>query len=193
LRAITDGPSYRPDPTVGEALARFYAVQRLCSDQTARKCRTCGFGPLELTFPNFEWRKQAIERHDIHHVLTGYACTLAGEIEMAAWEFGAGPFPDIRATLFCLPLLAAGAVSTPKKTFAAFQRGRWGRTLYGGDLAVLLHRPPGAVQTEIAPARERPLTVADALSFGRVMFAAFALAFSPLIAGLVFARIMGLP
>jgi len=180
-------------PTVGEALARFYAVQRLSSGQAASKRWTCGFGPLELTFPNFEWRKQAIERHDIHHVLTGYACTLAGEIEMAAWEFGAGPFPDIRATLFCLPLLAAGGISAPKKTLAAFKRGRRGRTLYGADLGVLLHRPLRAVQSEIAPARERPLTTADAFSFGRLILAAFALAFSPLVAGLIFARIIGLP
>ncbi len=30
--------------------------------------------------------KRALIAHDVHHVLTGYATTLKGEFELAAWE-----------------------------------------------------------------------------------------------------------
>lgn len=33
------------------------------------------------------WRKKAVPYHDLHHVLTGYPFSPAGEFEMAAWEF----------------------------------------------------------------------------------------------------------
>lgn len=53
---------------------------------------------------------------------------------MAAWEFAAGRFPDCRATLFCLPLVALGAILAPFQTFDAFVLGRNSRSLYGRDL-----------------------------------------------------------
>lgn len=39
---------------------------------------------------NFNWRRQAIAHHDLHHIVTGYPCSLAGEVQVAAWEFAAG-------------------------------------------------------------------------------------------------------
>ena len=91
----------------------------------------CEFGRIGLVLYNFRWRRQAIAHHDLHHILTGYACTPAGEIEMAAWEFAAGRYPHVAATLFCLPLVLAGAIMLPGRTFAAHLRGRRSRTLYG--------------------------------------------------------------
>ncbi len=79
-----------------------------------------------LRLPNFAWRRAAIQRHDLHHVLTGYPCTMRGECLMATWEFAAGPFPCVSATLFCLPLIAVGSVWSPRSIWLAFRRGREG-------------------------------------------------------------------
>jgi hypothetical protein len=51
-------------------------------------------------------------------------------MEMAAWEFAAGPFPNVLSTVFCLPLVAIGALIAPRRSFAAFARGRRSRSLY---------------------------------------------------------------
>lgn len=87
-----------------------------------------------IRLPNFGWRRQALPCHDLHHVMTGYPCTVAGELEVAAWEFAAGRFPHTGATLFCLPLLGIGAVGMPRRAFAAFVRGRHSRSLYAVGL-----------------------------------------------------------
>jgi hypothetical protein len=120
--------------TVREALAAFHRVHHLDPDATNAASWTCGIGPVTLRLPNFAWRRAAILHHDLHHVLTGYSCTIRGECQMATWEFAAGRFPHPGATLFCLPLVAAGLVWSPGAIWSAFQRGRRGHSLYGVDL-----------------------------------------------------------
>lgn len=83
---------------------------------------------------NFNWRKRALFTHDLHHVVTGYPCTMKGEMQVATWEFAAGRFPNIFSNLFCLPLVAAGTLLIPKKTFRAFQCGRQSRSLFAFDI-----------------------------------------------------------
>ena len=90
----------------------------------------CKLGPFALRLPNFAWRRKAIMAHDMHHILTGYPLTIRGEIQMAAWEWGAGRFPDWRATLFCTPLIALGLVWLPRRTWTAFKNGRRSVSLY---------------------------------------------------------------
>jgi ubiquinone biosynthesis protein Coq4 len=80
--------------------------------------------------PNFRWRQAAIDAHDRHHVITGYPLTIAGEIQLAAWEWGAGRYPDWRATAFCAPLIIAGALTMPRQTLNAFRRGKRMESLY---------------------------------------------------------------
>lgn len=87
-------------------------------------------GGLQVRLPNFAWRKAAIDAHDRHHLITGYPLTLAGEIQLAAWEWGAGRYPDWRATLFCSPLVLAGIVALPRRTWRAFAAGRQSESLY---------------------------------------------------------------
>lgn len=111
-----------------DRLARFRAAHGLESTHAPR-WRT-RLGPLRLTLPNFAWRRAAIDAHDRHHMLTGYPLTLAGEIQMAAWEWGAGPYPDWRATAFCAPLIVAGLLVMPRRTWRAWVRGRATTSLY---------------------------------------------------------------
>jgi len=91
---------------------------------------TCRIGPWVFRLPNFAWRQAAIDAHDRHHMLTGFPLTLRGEIQMAAWEWGAGRYPDWRATAFCSPLILLGAIAMPRRTWRAFRRGQTCQSLY---------------------------------------------------------------
>ena len=117
-------------PTLRAALAEFRRANRLPADETAITSWTRRLGPVTLRLPNFAWRREAILAHDLHHVLTGYPCTLSGECQMAAWEFGAGRMPHWAATWFCLPLVPLGLVWAPRRTLAAFLDGRRSRSLH---------------------------------------------------------------
>lgn len=117
--------------TVGVALARHREVNGIEPGATLAAAWVCKIPPFKLELPNFSWRKAAILRHDLHHILTGFPCTVRGECQMAAWEFASGRFPDYRATLFCLPLVALGVLLAPLDTFNAFVLGRNSKSLYG--------------------------------------------------------------
>lgn len=99
------------------------------ADPTAPKWRL-RIGPLTVTLRNFAWRQAAIDAHDMHHLITGYPLTMRGEIQLAAWEWGAGRYPDWRATAFCAPLIVLGAVIMPRRTLLAFRAGRGTQSLY---------------------------------------------------------------
>lgn len=117
--------------TLGEALQVFRQANGLQPDEAARRSWRCRLGPVRLPLPNFVWRRRAIEAHDLHHVLTGYPCTMCGEAQMAAWEFGAGKMPHWAAALFCLPFIVIGLLCAPQLTFHAFGAGRQSRSLHG--------------------------------------------------------------
>jgi Coenzyme Q (ubiquinone) biosynthesis protein Coq4 len=89
---------------------------------------------LRLYCYNFEWRRRALAFHDLHHVVTDYPCTMKGEMQVATWEFAAGSFPNIFAKLFCLPLVALGAVLIPWKLFAAYRNGTRSKSLFAQQL-----------------------------------------------------------
>ena len=83
--------------------------------------------------------KSALIAHDAHHVLTGYATTLKGELELAAWELASGGcrwspiFWLDRLTLFAL-----GLIFHPLATARALRSG-WGcRNLYGMSVRQIL-------------------------------------------------------
>ena len=79
-------PATRPqgDLSVGEALAAFRDANSLDAGYATAPRWRCRLGPVVLTLPNFKWRRQAIVRHDLHHVLTGYSCSMRGEFQIAA-------------------------------------------------------------------------------------------------------------
>ena len=116
--------------TVGEALAAFRRENGLADDESLRVSWSCRLGPVAVRLPNFAWRRQAIFAHDLHHVLTGFPCTMRGECQMAAWEFGAGGMPHWGATCFCLPLIVAGLLWAPRRILLAFLGGRRSRSLH---------------------------------------------------------------
>jgi len=124
------------------------------SDRAALDATHWHLGPglLHVRLPNFAWRKRALASHDAHHVLTGFPCTPAGEMQMAAWEFAAGRYPHAGATAFCLPLVGMGALLLPRRTFNAFLRGRRSTSLYSLALDdALLASPVDALRARHAP------------------------------------------
>ena len=130
------------DATVGAALARFRRENGLCQREREAKRWILRIGGWAFPLPNFRWRRRAIDAHDVHHLLTGYPCDVEGELLIAAWEFGAGRFPHWGATLFCAPLVLAGLVIMPRRTFAAWRHGRRCRSLYdAASLNALLGMP----------------------------------------------------
>lgn len=82
---------------------------------------------------------------------------------MAAWEFAAGRFPDCRATLFCLPLVALGTVLAPFDTFEAFVLGRNSKSLYGRQ--VNLEQSVASLRASTLPTTRPEVRVQDRLAF----------------------------
>jgi hypothetical protein len=133
--------------TAAEALAAYYAAVGIEADPARTETWVCRIGPVQLEFPNWPWRRDAITRHDLHHILTGYPCTMTGEMQMAAWEFGAGRYRHWAATLFCLPLALFGLLWAPRKTARAFRSGLGSNSLYGAELD--LNKPLAALHAKI--------------------------------------------
>lgn len=169
------------DPSVGEALAAFRAANGIPADGAATW--TCRLGALTLRLPNFGWRRRAIARRDLHHIVTGYPCTLRGECRMAAWEFAAGRFPHPAATLFCLPLVILGLLWSPRAIWSAFLAGRRSESLYGIGLSdTLLKSPLRRLRATVETGSRRPATLADVAAFSLLAAQATALVLAPALA-----------
>lgn len=143
-----------PRITLREAVSQFYLRHGFPEDGGVSADSWSPFGcrDLKVHLPNFAWRRKAIPFHDLHHVLTGYPFCPTGEFEMAAWEFAAGRYPNPLTTLFCIPLVGLGACLTPKRSLAAFVRGKHSQTLYTGrDYQELLDKSVAEVRAEILP------------------------------------------
>ncbi|MBK7397002.1 MAG: hypothetical protein IPJ34_12030 [Myxococcales bacterium] len=95
-------------------------------------------GSIPFPFPNTKARVRAVRFHDLHHILTGYRTDFRGELEISAWEIGAGCRDMIAAWQLNLGGLWAGAMLMPRRTFRAFVRGRRTTSLYDKDLDALL-------------------------------------------------------
>ncbi len=95
-------------------------------------------GPFPFPFPNTASRVRAVAIHDVNHVATGYRTDFTGELEIAAYEIGAGCRDFAAAWALNLGGMGAGPLVAPRRVLRAFVRGRRSRTLYGEDLDGLL-------------------------------------------------------
>lgn len=90
-------------------------------------------GSWMLRLPNPAQRQQAVARHDLHHVATGLGTDWRGEMEIGAWEVGAGLGGLWVAWLICVPFLVAGLMVVPRRTLRAYRAGRRCRSLFADD------------------------------------------------------------
>jgi hypothetical protein len=144
-------PSYDPAQSIGQARAAYFAASGFSPDggydDRWVKLR---IGRFFLPFPNTAARVRAVRLHDIHHVLTGYATTWAGEAEIGAWEIASGCGRHYPAWFLNFGALTIGLALAPVRVFRAFVRGRHSRNLYGGDFAEqMLERTVHSLRAEL--------------------------------------------
>ena len=128
-------------------------------------------GPIPMPFPNTPGRVAAVKFHDLHHVLTGYDTDTLGEFEISAWELGGGCGKFHVAWQLNLGGTFAGLLTSPRRTWRAFVRGRRSGTLYAQQYDALLTRKVGDVQTELGLTQEPEATATDALLFAGALVA----------------------
>jgi hypothetical protein len=102
----------------------FRREHRLDLNPAVRKIWLAQLGGAIMPLPNFRWRRQIVDAHDRHHLMTGHPPTLRGELLVAAWEAGSGCYSDWRARTLCAALMALGLVIQPLGTSNAFRAGR---------------------------------------------------------------------
>lgn len=115
-------------------------------------------GPIPFPFPNTAPRVRAVRYHDLHHVLTGYRTDFSGEMEIAAWEIGAGCRGFLAAWQLNLAGMATGSLYMPRRVFRAFVRGRRSSSLYGLSLDELLDSSVSDVRARLGVPEGEPDT-----------------------------------
>ncbi len=150
-------------------------------------------GPIPFPFPNTAPRKRAVQYHDLHHILTGYATSFAGELEISAWEIGSGCKGYAAAWQLNLGGMAAGALGMPQRTWAAFRRGRSSRNLYGAELDEVLRRSVSDVRRElrIDEPSARASVIVDMLLYVVAVIFGLAIGLLSFVVFLPFALVLG--
>lgn len=143
--------------TLREARDRYFAANRLGDGGYDAAWVKLQAGPVPIFVPNTQARVRAVRFHDLHHPLTGYGTTWAGEAEIGAWEIASSCADHAAAWLLNLAALAIGVVIAPRLTFAAFVRGRHSRNLYRERFdEALLAEPLADARRRLGLDREPP-------------------------------------
>ena len=120
------------DRTPREILSKFYTDNNLDQDggQSSSSVKIELTTKLHFYFPNFNARRKAVIKHDIHHLLTTYKTTLAGESEISAWEIASGCKNYWAAFLINTSGVMLGISINFWGVLKAFSRGRRTKNLY---------------------------------------------------------------
>lgn len=155
---------YPPHEPVRSARARYFEANRFGADGGYGDAWVeVKFGPLPVPIPNTPARVRAVRYHDLHHIVTGYDTDLLGEMEISAWELGAGCEDFVAAYVLNVGGLSGGAAVAPLRTLRAFARGRRSRSLYRQpDVEALLDGDVAAIRTLAhVPAEPVPVRPSD--------------------------------
>ena len=140
--------------TPRQLLPSFYRQYQLGDDGG----QSSSYVKVELTkklfvyFPNFDARRKAVFKHDVHHIVTGYPSTLKGETEIGAWEIASGCRHYWVAFVLDLHGVMMGLLFNPLGIYKAFVKGRRTKNLYNDALP-----DKQVMDTPIAEIRERLL------------------------------------
>jgi hypothetical protein len=144
---------YDPSMTVRDARARYFADNEFGADGGYSDAWVilAKLGPLKLGIPNTAGRIRAVQRHDLHHLATGYDTDMLGESEISAWELGGGCKDFYAAWVLNLSALGLGVLRSPAKMRRAFVRGSRSQNLYAQAIDdSLLDEQLGALRARLA-------------------------------------------
>lgn len=119
--------------TPREVLGQFYEDNNLELDggQSSSSVKIEVAKNFHFYFPNFDARRKAVIKHDIHHLVTGYsASSIAGESEISAWEIASGCKTYWAAFLIDTSGVMIGIPFNFFGVLKAFARGRRTKNLY---------------------------------------------------------------
>ncbi len=120
----------RPDDNVRDARDRYLEENQLTTELYTQRWVRPPVGPWRPRLYNPKQRRWAIARHDLHHVATGYGTDIESEMEISAWEVGAGLGRLWIAWMICVPLFLVGLVRCRQRTLAAYRLGKRCRSLF---------------------------------------------------------------
>lgn len=124
--------------TPRQILSQFYIDNNLPPDGG----QSCSSVKIELTkkisfyFPNFDERRRAVIKHDIHHLVTGYKTNITGESEISAWEIGSNCKTYWAAFLIDTSGLMIGLPFNFWGVLKAFAKGRKTKNLYHDTISM---------------------------------------------------------
>jgi hypothetical protein len=85
---------------------------------------------VSIYSPNFDARRKAVFKHDVHHIVTGYTSTFKGETEIGAWEIASGCRHYWVAFVLDMHAVMIGVLFNPLGVYKAFVKGRRTKNLY---------------------------------------------------------------
>jgi hypothetical protein len=169
---------------LGAALREHLAASGLPLDSgVSQRWIWVRFIGIPVVFPNFDARRAVLVTHDVHHLLTGYRTDWRGEAEIGGFEIASGCKQFWAAWFFNLGGFLFGLVIAPRRTFAAFVRGRRCANFYGADPRRMLEHTVDAARRELGLDRDvGPATARDVLAFlGWVLVVVGAYVVAPLL------------
>jgi hypothetical protein len=161
-------------------LARLRAQHGIDGTYDATRTWPFRIGPWTLPVPNFSWRRAAIQRHDLHHILNGFPFNMRGEFQVATWEFAAGRYPHLGASLLLLPLVTFGLLWSPPAIWRAFLKGRSTRSLYHPDMLALNLPALRNLVRDSSPAQRPYARVSDGVAFAGLVLQSAAVILAPI-------------
>jgi hypothetical protein len=167
---------YNPSDTMRQARTQYFDANKF-GDNGGYDDVWVDFklGPIPFPIPNAPARVRAVKVHDMHHILTGYDTNLRGEIEISAWEIGAGCKDFTAAWVLNLSGLGIWWL-WPRRIFSAFVRGLRSQSLYGRELDALLEQTVSATREQMhVPPGPSPLKLSDFLLFALSVLAGTAI------------------
>lgn len=113
------------------ALKKFYEESGFEEDTGKRPAFVDVFvGCLLIPLPNVETRRKYLKFHDLHHVITGFSASQAGEGEVSAWELGTGSLLHPILMFMNLIAISTALAIIPKRVFSAYLLGCKSKNLY---------------------------------------------------------------
>lgn len=124
---------YSPESTLRKAREQYFEAAGFGEDSYQARWIRFNLGPIPVALLNTQARVRAARLHDLHHVLTEYDTSLAGEAEIGAWELASGCGAHYAAWILNFQAMGIGVLMDLPRIREAFLRGCQQGNLYGGQ------------------------------------------------------------